>query len=91
MLSLQDASFVNGVFTDLAPKSKVLIPRILSDTRAWISEANTFSSFPTGVVVTGVWGVLLIATNGMEILARVRCRSEDRKRMMAGMSGGMEK
>lgn len=87
-LSLLHASFVNGLFV------KDTDPELASNifTVRWISEANKISGFPTSFTITTAWSVLLVAVSGYEMLGRVRCRSEDRRRIRAGFGGGgMEK
>ena len=56
--------------------------------REWLSKANSFSSFPVSLVLVVVWSLLLLAVEGYELLEKLKCRNEDRKRMLAGSIGG---
>lgn len=56
----------------------------------WLSKANSFSAFPIGLCLVAVWCALLCIMEGYELLELVRCRDEDRRRVLAASSAMVE-
>ena len=50
--------------------------------REWLSKANSFSSFPVSLVLVAVWSLIIFAVEGFDMLEKLKCRNEDRRKML---------
>ncbi|KAL9129428.1 MAG: hypothetical protein Q9217_002102 [Psora testacea] len=90
-LSLQDASFVNGLYTDQAQTRNASTARtsdVSLDTATFNSSAQRLAVFPVGLVVGSVWASLLMMTTGYGIMVRTRARNTYRRESKRVYSGG---
>ncbi|KAL8922229.1 MAG: hypothetical protein Q9208_005308 [Pyrenodesmia sp. 3 TL-2023] len=84
VLSSSEASFVNGVFANQVKTSTSAgIPASLAADNAGNFElpGRTLGIFPIGLIITGVWTLLFVATVGYGTVERIRFREAYRRRV----------
>ncbi|KAL2037549.1 hypothetical protein N7G274_009661 [Stereocaulon virgatum] len=90
-LALEDASFVTGLFiksrvtTETATLSQLAAVGFKAD---FVLPGTIMVGFPTGLVITSVWSLLLLAVEGYGIWKKLRARNGYRRRVKERLSGG---
>ena len=81
-LSLQDGLFVSGLFTNATLSKET--PEEPADTDegntwAYIFATNTLATSPTGLILTGLWSLVVPMIWCSELLVRMRIRNRYRQ------------
>lgn len=87
-ISTNDASFVNGLFTQYGMWNKTE-ETIEADARHLLAYGNTFAVFPVGLVITSIWTILILMVMGYGTMSKIQARDHYRRRVRSRMSGGM--
>ena len=93
-LSMSDASFVTGVFAtngSTSDNSSKSSSAAVNHHGLILIPTNTLAAFPTGLVITSVWALLLLMIMGYSTMNKVQARSHYRKKMKSKTSGGVGK
>ena len=91
-LSINDASFVNGLFTvpdTTTTTSKV--PASVGEKVDFRSPGTNLAVFPVGLIITSIWALLLMMIMGYSTINKIQAREAYRRRIRSRMSGGLGK
>jgi len=92
LLSLQDASFLNGLFSDHAQSREtnktIIPPKDSLHLEGPFSFGNTLAVLPIGFIVTCVWALMLLTTLGYGIFERTSSRNAYRRAVKRGLKAG---
>lgn len=83
-LSIQDASFVNGVFASTGAAGS---QSTQADVNELILPGTKLVEFPIGLIITSIWAVLYSITMGYGTISRYQARESYRRRVKHKFSG----
>lgn len=84
-LSIQDASFVNGIFASANPTNSQ--SKAATDVNESILPGVQALGFPIGLIISSVWAVLYLMTMGYGTIIRYQARESYRRRVKNRFSG----
>lgn len=89
-LSTDDASFVNGLFTNYSAMNQTssFSASFVADEESSVRMGNTLAIFPVGLILTSIWTLLLLMIMGYGTMSKIRARDSYRRRVKSRMSGG---
>ncbi|KAL6719789.1 hypothetical protein ACLMJK_001710 [Lecanora helva] len=85
-LSTDGSSFNHGLFTDSMIQSNGSTP---TTRNSGLTFETTLAVFPVGLIITGLWTLLIIFIEIYGLLGRIQARESYRKRVRSRMSGGL--
>ena len=90
-LSMNNTSFLVGVLARqgiINATTNASTPVAAGFKKEYVLPGTSLVGFPTGLVMTSVWSLLLVAIEGYEIWKRVQARDVYRRRVKEKLSGG---
>ena len=91
-ISIEDASFVNGIFANQSPRNEASkSPKSASISNGEIPDLpnNRLAAFPTDLIIVSAWTVIYITITGYGTISRIRARETHRRRIKSRLSGGI--